>query len=311
MDISIIICTFNRSGLLDKTLDQLRSLDATACVNWELLVVNNNCSDDTDGVIRRHCGNLPVRRLWEPRTGKSYAANLAVREAKGDLLLWTDDDVLVDPGWLRAYVEAADAHPDAGFFGGPITPWFESEPPQWITRNLPTIDYCFAIREVFGEPYTPITADYRPYGANMAIRRDCFSKHSFDTRLGPQADTEIRGEETALILNWLADGLTGLWVPEARVRHFIPNARLSERFIWNFHYGYGRTVVRRENAAPVRKIFGMPRWAVRQYLENLALSKLLSHQKDERWLRSMTKAAFCRGILKESRERRDSGPNQS
>jgi glycosyltransferase involved in cell wall biosynthesis len=198
MDISIVICTFNRSCLLDKTLDQLRSLDTTACVNWKLLVVNNNCSDDTDGVIRRHCGKLPVRRLWEPRTGKSYAANLAVREAKGDLLLWTDDDVLVDPGWLRAYAEAADAHPDAGFFGGPITPWFESEPPQWITRNLPTIDSCFAIREVIGEFYTPITADYRPYGANMAIRRDCFNKYSFDTRLGLQADTEIRGEETAL-----------------------------------------------------------------------------------------------------------------
>ena len=109
MNTSIIICTFNRSGLLDKTLERLRCLDVSVCADWEILVVNNNSTDDTDAVIRRHSEHLPIRRLWEPRTGKSHAANLAISEAKGDLLLWTDDDVLVDRDWLKAYVQTANA----------------------------------------------------------------------------------------------------------------------------------------------------------------------------------------------------------
>ncbi len=107
MSTTIAICTYNRSSLLDKTFAQLRHLDVAGCGEWEILVVNNNCSDDTDAVIQRHSDVLPLRRLSEPRPGKSYAANLAVQEARGDVILWIDDDVLVDPGWLGAYVRAA------------------------------------------------------------------------------------------------------------------------------------------------------------------------------------------------------------
>jgi len=124
MDATIIICTFNRSALLDKTLERLRCLDVSASADWEILVVNNNSNDDTDAVIRRHSEQLPIRPLWEPRQGKSHAANLAVSEARGDLLLWTDDDVLVERGWLRAYVEAAQAYPHVSIFGRPIEPTF-------------------------------------------------------------------------------------------------------------------------------------------------------------------------------------------
>jgi glycosyltransferase involved in cell wall biosynthesis len=311
MDATIVICTFNRSGLLDKTLERLRCLDVSACADWEILVVNNNSTDDTDAVIRRHSEHLPIRRLWEPRPGKSRAANLAVSEAKGDLLLWTDDDVLVDPGWMNAHVQTADAHPEASFFGGPIAPWFECEPPAWIKTHLPSIETCFAIRNGFAQPLTPITEAFPPsklpFGANMATRSDCLDGCPFDVRLGPQRDTEIRGEETALLQNWLNRGLTGLWVQGAKVQHFIPRERLTERFIWNYYCGSGRTEVRLSELPPSKAILGMPRWVVRKYVENLAVSKLLSRKKDDRWLRSLRSAAVCRGILKEYRDQRTSG----
>src|SRR5262249_32309027 len=160
--------------------------------------------------------------------GKSNAANRAVEAARGDLILWTDDDVLVDKEWLNAYAKAWRAFPQVSFFGGPIIPWFEMEPPTWLSRNLHLISACFAMRDAFDEPFVPIGASPLPFGANMAIRRECFDECSFEVRLGPQGNTQIRGEETALLKAWLDRGLEGLWVKEARVQHFIPKARLTE-----------------------------------------------------------------------------------
>jgi len=171
---AIAICTFDRCRLLDNTLTQFRCLDAVSGNDWEI-IVNNNCSDETDAVIHRHSDQLPVRRLWEPRPSKSFAANLAVQEARGDLILWIDDDVLVDPNWFSAYVEAARAHPQDSFLGGPISPWFEAEPPAWLTHHLPLISHCFAMQAPFDEPFTPICAPRLPYGANMAMRRHCLA----------------------------------------------------------------------------------------------------------------------------------------
>src|SRR5262249_21230021 len=116
--VSVIICTWNRARLLDMTLEHFARLRVPAGVEWELVVVNNNSTDDTDAVLQRHEGRLPLRRLFEPRPGKSFAANLALAEARSDLILWTDDDVHVDPDWLAEYVAAARAWPDASFFGG-------------------------------------------------------------------------------------------------------------------------------------------------------------------------------------------------
>ena len=147
MTVTVVICTWNRAELLDRTLAQFKMLELPPHLRWELLVVNNRCTDDTDKVISRYDGALPIRRLYEDEPGKSHAANRAIDEAKGDLLVWTDDDVLVQPNWLVAYVKAAAAYPDVSVFGGTILPWFEHRAPDWITRHLDRwLHGCYAIR---------------------------------------------------------------------------------------------------------------------------------------------------------------------
>src|SRR5512134_131488 len=103
MDLTVAICTWNRGELLRKTLEQMTELVVPPGVTWELLVVNNNSTDHTDAVAAGFRRRLPLRYLVEPTPGKSNACNLAVREARGDYILWTDDDVLVSPQWLAAY----------------------------------------------------------------------------------------------------------------------------------------------------------------------------------------------------------------
>src|SRR3954466_10143738 len=107
MLVSVAICTWNRAENLDQTLAGLRGLHVPADVEWELLVVNNNSTDATEEVIARHTAQLPLRRLFERKQGLSNARNCAAAAARGDLLLWTDDDVLVDPDWLAVYVDSA------------------------------------------------------------------------------------------------------------------------------------------------------------------------------------------------------------
>ena len=118
------------AAILGRTLEQMTLLRIPAEVEWELLVVNNNSTDDTDVVAERFADRLPLRLLQEPTAGKSHALNRAVREASGEYLLFTDDDVLVDEEWIAAYTCAFRRWPDAAIFGGPIRPWFDGTPPS-------------------------------------------------------------------------------------------------------------------------------------------------------------------------------------
>ena len=83
-----------------QTLESFTGLAVPAATDWEILVVNNNCTDQTDQVIQAYQDRLPVRRAFEPRPGLSHARNRAIAEATGDYILWTDDDVTVSPNWL-------------------------------------------------------------------------------------------------------------------------------------------------------------------------------------------------------------------
>lgn len=124
VDISVAICTWNRARLLEQTLAQLCRLVVPSGLRWELAVIDNSCTDDTSAVIDRYKESLPIRSFVEPRLGLSHARNRAVAEARGEVLLWTDDDVLVSPDWLANYARAFREWPQAAYFGGPIQPWF-------------------------------------------------------------------------------------------------------------------------------------------------------------------------------------------
>src|SRR4051794_1841821 len=116
MRLTVAICTWNRADLLAKTLGNLCTLDRLPGADWELVLVDNGSTDSTRQVADRFAGRLPLRYVVEPLRGLSNARNRAIREARSDLVVWTDDDVLVGPGWLRAYAGAERQHPDSAFF---------------------------------------------------------------------------------------------------------------------------------------------------------------------------------------------------
>src|SRR5215212_6049306 len=93
--ISIAVCTWNRARMVEKTLESFTRLVVPEGVNWEVVVVNNNSPDDTETVLERFAARLPLRHFLETRQGIAHARNRAAREARNDVILWTDDDVQV------------------------------------------------------------------------------------------------------------------------------------------------------------------------------------------------------------------------
>jgi glycosyltransferase involved in cell wall biosynthesis len=296
MKVVVAICTWNRAALLDQTLAEMRKLRIPDGVEWEVLIVNNNCTDETDDVIGRHSPHLPLRRLFEPNPGQSNARNCAIEAASGELIVWTDDDVLVDPDWVAEYVNAAQKWEDAAFFGGQILPWFEGNPPKWLQQHWRTVEGVFAVRDLGEEPL-PFSQDVVPFGANFAVRTDVQRRYQFDPNLGLRPNGNMRGEETAVIQRMLTDGLTGWWLPLSKVRHFIPKSRQTSTYLYSFYHGLGQYVGIQHNRG-VRQLFGRPRWLWKSWA--LARSRYLVRRLVCRpgvWIEDLKQAAVLSGRL--------------
>lgn len=299
MQVSVGICTWNRAAYLRKTLEAMRKLRVPAGVSWELIVVDNNSTDETPHVVDSFAKILPIRRLFEPEQGKARACNLVVREARGELLLWTDDDVLVDPDWMANYVDAARRFPEVSYFGGTIDPIFESAPPSWMTRNVSLLCGPFAVLQL-GEITRPFSHDEFPFGANMAVRTDAHRAHPFNVRLGPTGNLLLRGEETYFIEALKGQGHKGLWVGSAKVRHFVPRRRLTIRYLWQWYRTGGISAFRAEGLpTDCAFIGGTPRYIFRGLWQGRILTLLLWPFKGRRWIRAFRQAATSEGFLYE------------
>jgi glucosyl-dolichyl phosphate glucuronosyltransferase len=303
LKVTVAICTWNRAALLDQTLTKLHELRIPDGVTWELLVVNNNCTDHTDAILDRHKDRLPLRRLFEGKQGLSNSRNCAIANAQGELLLWTDDDVLVDPAWLTAYVDAASRWPQAAYFGGTILPWYESSRPSWVCESSPHLQGLLVVRNL-GDQEMVLDGHEQPFGANMAFRVNVLPQLRFDPNLGRNADLCMLGDETKLFQLLRQEGGVGVWVPGARVKHYVPRERLRSRYLWNYFHGLGRTVIRMEGHSPVdgKLLWGAPRWWYRRCMETLGLAWVQWLTRRPEWAKTYTDAAQLAGMIAEVRQ---------
>ncbi len=295
--LTVAICTWNRADLLRRTLDQMRQLNPPGTATWELVVVNNNCTDHTDIVLEEFRHLLPVRRVFESKPGLSNARNAAVVAASGLFILWTDDDVLVAPEWLDSYAAAIRRHPDAAILGGPIEPLFDGAPPQWLERGFHAVEGAYAVRDP-GREETAITISDLPFGANMAVRREMQMRHRYDPALGRAPGSMLGGEELHVLRSILGDGGQGYWVPNASVRHFIPRSRQNLLYLWRYWRGNGLSAARIAPSLGRFRIMGSPGWLWRDATTSpFRLLIGLVASPPDRWLGHMQTAATSWGRL--------------
>lgn len=298
MHLTVAICTHNRDALLRRTLESLSQMTGAADVSWEVIVVDNASTDDTPSMIADFRDSLPLRPVYEPATGLSHARNAAVREATGDYILWIDDDVIVDRGWLSAYADAFARWPDAAFFGGPIVPLFEGQPPPWLPRAMRHVGNAYAALDFGPEPRV-LGAGALPYGANLVIRLSDQRRHPYDVRLGRTGTRLLAGEEWAVLHSLLAEGASGRWVPGARVHHIIPPSRQTIRFLRRYYMGNGASDAIMRAHDGERRLFGRPRWAWREAVSQEVAYRLRRlYASPEVWSEHLRRSSVAWGLLR-------------
>ena len=298
MLVTIAICTRNRARALERTLRSLATLSIPPSLEWEVLVVDNGSGDDTGSILASLSDALPLRIITETRIGLSHARNRAIAESRGDYIVWIDDDVLVEPGWLRAYHDAFRAWPDAAFFGGPIVPAFEGTPPRWLTLALPHVDNAYAARDLGNAP-APLTRDTLPFGANFAVRAEEQRRYPFDPALGRRGNALSAGEEWAVLEAMLAGGASGRWVPGARLQHVISAERQTVRYLRRYYVGNGMSLARTRAAAGEPTLLRRPRWAWREaVLQELAYRARRIYASADVWSVHLRRASVAWGLLR-------------
>ncbi|MFY8201081.1 MAG: glycosyltransferase [Pirellula staleyi] len=302
MDITVAICTWNRANLLAQTLARLESLEIPSDLSWELVVVNNCCTDDTDSVLADYESRLPIKRVFEEKAGHSNARNCAIDHALGELIVWTDDDVLVSPRWLVEYKEASRRYPDSQFFGGPIRPWFEGTPPGWLKPLISKYGYVYALRD-FGNRSFCFDKLKIPFGANFAIRAETQRAFRYDPNRGRKRKGMMGTDETTVLHAILEAGGSGVWIPSACVDHFIPKSRQSIGYLFAFFRGCGQCEAMHETDGGAPMLFGKPRWLWRQTIDaafRFYTSRFVS--RSEVWCEQLEKFGCYCGHLSSRRE---------
>ena len=283
---TVLIATYNRATLLDRTLGSLRRLRLGAGRRWELIVVDNNSSDATRGVVERHARDfvVPLRYLHETQQGRSSALNTGIAAARGTVIAMTDDDVIVDEGWLEAACDALlePASPDIVYAGGPVRPLWEAAPPAWLDLRRGDLWGTIAIQDHGGDAFVYEEKKKVPLGANMATTRALFARIGhFRVDLGRTSGARVLGQEVPeLLARARAAGCRGAYVPAMRVDHHVPAARLTRRYFRRWWFGKGVSRARLEESRPVTElgldlrrtphVLGVPRYMYRGALQDVA-----------------------------------------
>jgi glycosyltransferase involved in cell wall biosynthesis len=251
MKITLIVCTYNRCQTLAKALNSAAALTLPESTEWEVLVVDNNSRDQTRAIAEQFCSRHlgRFRYLFEPVPGKSHGLNSGIREARGDILAFMDDDVTVEPAWLHNLTAPLHDSRWAGS-GGPIFPEWLRPPPRWLPRDG---RYALAPLASFnlGNEATELLEP--PFGTNMAFRKTMFEKYgNFRTDLGPSPNKDIPrvNDDTEFGSRLIAAGERLRYEPSAIVYHPVTEDRLQKRYFLAWWFDKGRADIREYRIPP-------------------------------------------------------------
>lgn len=232
--ISVVIATRNRAPRLGKCLRRFQELDLSGISDWELILVDNGSSDNTAQVVEELKANteLPIRYVLEPKAGVSPARNTGIRAAKHEIIAFTDDDCMVDPGWLATISAIFQEEPGLALVGGRV----ELHDPK---------DYEISVRR-FRDQYGVTTLDDlfdRMIGCNMAMSAAAIRAiGEFDSSMGAGAVFKA-GEDHDYFYRILKSGGKILYDPRVLIEHAHGRRAKAEIQALKSHYMQGRAAI--------------------------------------------------------------------
>jgi glycosyltransferase involved in cell wall biosynthesis len=227
INLSIIVCTYNRDDVLGKCLNHLsQQVD----LDFEWIIVNNRSTDNTAALIEEFIDRHPemdIKYFVENNQGLSYARNRGIEESRNEYLVFLDDDAFAFPDYVKNLKSFFQNYPDAQAGGGKILPFWEKGRPRWMSKYLlslvSTIDLGDNVRLFQGRTY--------PIGANMIVKKTLFDRMGFfNVNLGRKGKNLEGAEEKDLFLRIKKAGIPVYYIPDVVVEHWAPESRLTSGF---------------------------------------------------------------------------------
>ena len=228
--LSIIICTHNRSKLL---MECVNSLIKQNTENVEIIIIDNNSSDETAKISQEYTINYPnIRYALETKVGLSHARNRGIQEAKSDWLLYLDDDAIAFPDLVEKALYLV-GRGDFDCVGGMYYAKFENTKPDWLPDNYG--DYIFNENEIFE------CNPELPHGCVVMYNKTRIEKlNGFNKNYGMKGNKTAYGEETELQMRIKGDGGKIGLDPKLLAYHYVRNDQI--KLVWHLNsiYAYGR-----------------------------------------------------------------------
>ncbi len=236
MTFTIIICTYNNARSLERVLAALAGQVTPVGVDWDVLVVENNCTDGTHEVVhasRDRNPALKLRIVSEPEQGLTPARQRGVRETSSEWLAFVDDDCLVADDWIQRAAETIARHPNCGGLGGTVRLSFQGD-----ARPLPDDIAWVLARQVHADERRVASLA----GAGMALRRKALDETGWlqapllEDRIGRRL---VSGGDAELASRIEHAGWELWFTPACRIEHLIPPERTTRPYLRSLARGLG------------------------------------------------------------------------
>ncbi len=245
LDFTVAVPTYNGAERLPKVLDRLLSQTGLQNINWEIIIIDNNSSDQTAELVSsyQNSGKFKVNLKYflEKKQGIPFARQRAVSEAKGEFIAFIDDDNLPDPVWVAAAYNFGQKHPQAGAWSGQIHGEYEVKPPQ----NFKKIQSFLAIREYSSQTHLFEPDNLRlPPGAGLVVRKQawCEAVPATPALHGKLPGIFVQGDDYESLLYLHKAGWKILYNPAMHIYHQIPHWRLEKDYLLTLARGCGLCV---------------------------------------------------------------------
>lgn len=241
MKFSIIFCTYNREKYIYNAMKSIAEQDFST-QDYEIVLINNNSTDRTESIcaqFRVDYSNVNFNYFVETNQGLSYARNRGVKESRGDVLIFVDDDATVFDTYLSSISTFFDAHPQVRACGGPIVPVYEVDKPKWLSHYT---EQLIGGALYYGDSIKPFKNGKYPGGGNSAFRKEIFEKYGlFNVDLGRKGTGLIGAEEKDLYDRLTRGHEVFYYLPQMGIHHYIPEKKLTEAHFKELTYSIGKS----------------------------------------------------------------------
>ena len=230
--ISVLICTYNSSKIIERTLSYLSKQKVNPSIPWEIILVDNASTDGTAQIAESFWkSEIPLRIVYEPKPGVAYARITGMNACQYSYIGFIDDDNWVMENWVETAYFSMESHPDACAIGGPSEAVFETTAPEWFARYSNN----FAVGEQYYKPGKIEEFNKLLWGAGLILRKEAWD-YLFNIGYTPIHESRMgknlySGEESEILLLFKLMGLAIYYDPELKIKHYMK----SERLEWKYY----------------------------------------------------------------------------